>query len=130
MPTAWPSPSTGKNWTASVVTVSDLTTEIQQRAVHLYEQKGNVRNVVSKTTTYTVLATDGLVLCNGTFTVALPSAATVGSNHVVHIKNIGTGAITIDPNGAQTIDGSATLVLTVQYDCLSICSDGSNWHII
>ena len=49
-----------------------------------------------------------------------------------YIKNIDTDSddITIDGNGAETIDGEATIVLFVYQDAIRIVSDGSNWHII
>ena len=78
--------------------------------------------------TYTVLSTDFLIDCtSGTFTVNLPSAVGVGGK-IYQIKNSGTGTITVDANGSQTIDGSLTKTLANK-DVLQITSDGSNWLI-
>lgn len=78
--------------------------------------------------TATVALTDYLLECtSGTFTVNLPTAVGIGGQEF-EIKNSGTGTITVDPSGAQTIDGSATKLL-VQYDAMKIMSNGANWII-
>lgn len=127
MPTSWTTPLT---WIASAPTVSQFNQQIRDNLKHLYETKGSVRGVATKTTTYTATADDGLLLCNGTFTVTLPAASSLGAGFVYQIKNIGTGTVTIDPNGAETIDGQSTVAIANQYWSLTICCDGSNWHII
>lgn len=86
-------------------------------------------NITSETSTYTALRTDHTILCNGTFTVTLPTASTV-KNIMYNIKNIGTGTITVDGAGSETIDGGTTAVLSSQFACITVQSDGSNWHII
>jgi hypothetical protein len=84
---------------------------------------------VAVTGAYTVLADDELIKCTaGPYTVALPTAVGI-EGKVYTIKNSGTGNITVDANGTETIDGSLTQVLT-QYDALKIASDGANWIII
>ena len=83
------------------------------------------------TANYTTLSTDDVIDCtSGTFDVTLISA--VGrAGKIQHIKNSGTGLITIKTSSAQTIDGIASgdLVLD-QYTSLSVVSDGTNWIII
>lgn len=69
---------------------------------------------VAKTSAYTVLSTDKgkLIDCtSGTFTLSFSACATLGSDWATHIKNSGTGAITLDPNGAELINGTATYTL-------------------
>lgn len=82
-----------------------------------------------KTTPYS--ASDGdYVVCNGTFTVTLPSAASAGANAVIDVKNIGTGTITIARSSTDTIDGATSQSLVVQYQSLTLISDGSSaWYI-
>lgn len=48
------------------------------------------------------------VWSGGVTTVTLPSAATVGNNWFMLIKNNGTGTLTLDAPGSQTIDGQLT----------------------
>jgi hypothetical protein len=91
------------------------------------------RTAVTAAGAYTMLATDVFIECDdssGAQEVDLLAAATAGANRVVWIKKIGSTAnVTIDGDGAETIDGSATKVLTTQYQCLGLICDGSNWHI-
>ena len=62
-------------------------------------------------------------------TVTLPTAATADT--IYHIKKIGSTAnVTVDGNGAETIDGATTAVLTTQYESITIISDGSAWWIL
>jgi hypothetical protein len=88
---------------------------------------------VSKTATYTLDSTDYTVVFNisAAATANLPSASTcTGRIYVIKVNNTtNTDALTIDPNGAQTIDGFATYTLQCQYGVM-IQSDGSNWRII
>lgn len=62
------------------------------------------------------------------FTITLPTA--VGSEGLTYsIKNSGTGTITIDGDGTETIDDELVLTLT-QYDNIMIMSNGTDWIII
>lgn len=67
---------------------------------------------------------------SGAVTISLPPAAAM-LDKVYHIKKIGsTGNVTTDPDGSETIDESATLVMTTQYDSIMIISDGVEWWLI
>lgn len=84
----------------------------------------------SKTSTYTVDNEDCVVNCtSGTFTVTLPTAVGLTGQYFV-IKNSGTGIITIDGDGSETIDGAATKILAVQYESMTLISNGANWIIV
>jgi len=63
-------------------------------------------------------------------TVNLAPAATCGSGFKYQIKNLGTYTITIDPDGSETIDTSATFAISDQYTSITLVTDGSNWFII
>jgi hypothetical protein len=39
-------------------------------------------------------------------------------------------AVTVDGNGAETINGAATKALSTQYETVHIMSDGANWIIL
>jgi len=87
------------------------------------------RLVLSSITAATTLsADDEVVLCNGTFTVTLPPAAS-SEGKIYYIKNIGSGTITIDGDSSETIDNATTKVL-YQYESKQVVSDGSEWWII
>lgn len=92
---------------------------------------------VTSVATYTVLDSDYIIIVDraSAVTVNLPTA--VGRNRrVFYIKQVGAGAVTIDPNGAETIDGQATLV-TKRYNCYQVVAEDAaisggttRWHII
>lgn len=84
----------------------------------------------AKTGTYTIDNTDCVIDCTtGVFTVTLPTAAGLVGQYFI-IKNSGTGTITIDADGAETIDGVANKILAVQYESMTVISDGTNWKVI
>ena len=86
------------------------------------------RKYRAATSTDTVTNADYLVDCNGTFTVTLPTAVGIEGQHFV-IKNSGSGIITIDGDGTETIDGNLTVNLP-QYDSITVVSTGSEYIII
>jgi hypothetical protein len=91
---------------------------------------GSALTISNKTGAYTVVAGDLGTIINctsGTFTVSLTAAATLGSGFNCWVWNTGTGAITIDPNAAETIDGIATLTLRNGEGTQIVC-DGTNWQ--
>lgn len=85
---------------------------------------------VAKTGAYGVGASDFVVdATSGTFTVTLPTAVGVAGKQYC-IKNSGTGIITVATTSAQTIDGAATFILSVQYEAVWVISNGANWVVI
>ena len=63
----------------------------------------------------------------GTFT--LPSAVTVGNDWFVSLRNGGTGDLTVTPQGAETINGGASLVMAPG-DSATLVTDGLIWVTI
>ncbi|ANL48642.1 hypothetical protein AMC87_CH04021 [Rhizobium phaseoli] len=77
----------------------------------------------AKSGDYTALAADDNAVhrFTATATVTLTAAATLGANwHYCVVA--GGGDVTIDPNGAETIDGAATLVVPNGYSAFIICT--------
>ena len=67
--------------------------------------------------------------CTGTFTITLPTTG-VSAGEEIRIKNMGTGAITLDPQ-TSNIDGTDTdYVMDIQYGALTLVSTGTHWEII
>lgn len=67
----------------------------------------------------------------GNVTVSLP-AAVLHSGRVINIKRMDGSAntLTVDGNGSETIDGSATLLIPTQYESFTLLCDGTGWIII
>ena len=63
----------------------------------------------------------------GTFT--LPSAVGVGNNWFCYLRNSGSGAVTADPAGTETLDGSASLAFQPGESAIIAC-DGTNYFTI
>lgn len=87
----------------------------------------DVRSISSNTV---LDATYHTVLASTTITITLPTA--VGcADREYRIKKTDADPtfVTIACNGAQTIDGLATLVIAQQNDAYILVSDGANWRI-
>jgi len=104
---------------------------LQTQAFNYYpNQPVRIRNISSA---YTVTGADAGFIINCTanaFTITLTSAATLGRGFNCWIwDSSGTAAdaITIDPNGAETIDGQTTIILRPGEGCQIVC-DGANWQ--
>lgn len=85
----------------------------------------------------TILATDGIVICTntGARTVSLPAANTLVAGQKVIIKDgagtATTNNITINPNGADTLDSFASLTINIENESLTLVTDGSSaWYRI
>jgi len=64
----------------------------------------------------------------GTFT--LPSTAVVGNDWFIHLRNSGSGGLTIDTSvGGQVINGGSTLILNPGDSAILFC-DGSNYFTV
>lgn len=77
--------------------------------------------------TITVTTTDNFKLWYATtaVTAALPAVASVSSGFTVYLYAM-SGAVTIDPDGSETVNGAATFVLSVGQWC-SVVSTGTAW---
>lgn len=66
----------------------------------------------------------------GSWTLSLPPAATAGTGFAVLLAvDPAAGTITIDPDGAEQIDGAATAALAPGRAALVVC-DGTAWHTL
>ena len=84
-----------------------------------------------QTATYTVVAGDAgkAVVMNAASaaTLNLTAAAVLGAGFAFIVCAEGAGAVTIDPNGSETINGATTLLL-YQGDSALVWTDGANWR--
>lgn len=84
-----------------------------------------------KSANYTVIASDRgkTIQCNATLEIALTAAATLGQSFAITVDNIGSGTVTINPNGTELIDNLATLDLSGGQSCIIYC-DGINFYTV
>jgi len=86
-----------------------------------------ITNVYSN---YTFVAADRsgfFVWQSGAGNFTLPSAATIGNNWFVMIRNNGTGILTVYPSGSDTIDSNSQAQLQLS-ESFVIVSNGSNGY--
>jgi hypothetical protein len=88
----------------------------------------NYAEYESVTGTHTA-ADKPVIYCDGTFTVNLPAAA-IAAGRVYHVVNVGTGTVTVDGSGSETINGATTLSLAHQYDSAALHCNGTGWYLI
>jgi hypothetical protein len=83
-------------------------------------------------TNYTILPTDSFINVTAAVILTLPTANGV-TGQMYTIKNSATsGVLRIDASGGQTIetiDGRTSFYLPVQYQTITVISNGSNWLI-
>jgi hypothetical protein len=90
-----------------------------------------VDGIYSVTAAYTPTFVPRYVLANGTFSVNLPAVSLLTNKYArCTIKNIGTGVIIVEANGAETIDGALTYSLSVQYQTVELICTGTEWLVL
>ncbi len=62
-------------------------------------------------------------------TITLPSAASLPNGWYVNIRNSGTGDLTVDPTGIETINDAANLTLAIDDSC-TVITDGFEWYTV
>jgi hypothetical protein len=94
------------------------------------------RIVTSASSPLTLTASDmgTMLLANtvsGSINMYLPDAAAVTAGSGVVIKKVsGNNTLTIIASGSQTIDGAATMVITLLNVPVYLVSDGANWRVL
>lgn len=81
---------------------------------------------------YTVLITDRaytFIWNGGAGTLTLPSAALMGDNFFIQVKNIGSGTLSVVPSGVNLIDAGLSVAFQPN-DSALILTDGSDWYTI
>jgi len=62
-------------------------------------------------------------------TLSLTGASTLGDDWFLYVRNNGTSALTVDPNGSETINSSTTLIMNPGDSAMIIC-DGSSFYTV
>lgn len=81
-------------------------------------------SVLTLNSNYTLGATERAQLINwtgSTGTIGLTTAPTLGADWFCYIRNSGSSDITIDPNGAELINGVSDIAISPGNSCMVIC---------
>lgn len=93
---------------------------------------GLVANVAAKGSNYTLTATDYFIAgsaASSNIVLTLPAAATAERVYEFKKTDATANTVTVDGNGAETIEGATTVVLSNQWQYLRLVSDGAQWLI-
>lgn len=72
---------------------------------------------------------NNLIVTTAGLTISLLAAATATEGFIFSVQNTSSSNVTIDPDGAETINGNATLTIPPNGGGTIVC-DGSNWQIL
>ena len=86
-------------------------------------------NVTAVSSSTTLTLNDDIVVCSAEATLTLPAVSTAEGKIYLIISDT-SDTITIDGNGAETVDGSATQTLTSQYTAYLVVCNGSEWFTV
>lgn len=110
--------------------------EVRDRINHLlkYFQRVQKKRIKTVTADYTITLEDHTILVDATsaaVTITLPKAYNA-FEYIFNVKKIDSTAntVTIDGDGAETIDDSTTQIITTQYDCVTVQSDKTEYWIL
>lgn len=89
---------------------------------------GRTWRIQTKASGYTLAPTDNMTVirCTAAITVALTAAATIGNGFIAFIQ-ASNGAVVLDPNASEEINGGLTLDMVSGSMWLVFCN-GSTWY--
>ena len=91
-----------------------------------------IRNIVNTAVNYTAVVGDFVIVdsTSGNITITLPTAVGIETAIIdISKEDSSTNTVIIQPDGAETINGNATLTIQFQNSNATLFSDGSNWRI-
>ena len=90
--------------------------------------------LVSKNSNYSIGSMDSVILgdaSSGTLTFSLPTAVgIVGRQYTIKKSDSSANTIAVSTTSSQTIDNSTSYSLSVQFQYVTLVSDGTNWAVI
>lgn len=97
-------------------------------------QSSTTYTITNVSTNYSVLTTDQVLLCtsgSGGITLTLPAASSMtGKQLIIKKVDSGAGALVVDGNSSETIDGALTQTISSQYAYMILVSNGTSWFIV
>lgn len=85
---------------------------------------------VTLNSAYTLLDTNRakvLLFTGGATTLTLAAINSLSSNFFCHVKNNGTGTLTLSPSGGNLIDGSSSLTVQPAESCILMNDNANSW---
>lgn len=93
---------------------------------------GIAGNIQTVTTNYSILSTDGFIRASGNITLTLP--ASLGQGKAYNIINIGTGTVTVQSAGTDTIDSIGSFMTispkSPYVDIYIIDAAAGHWEVL
>jgi hypothetical protein len=131
-------PSVNGQWIIPLGIAKDSTTIVINGALSSTATKitgsavGQFLNVVSTSIDLTLTNTNDVVLASAssglrTITLPIPSS---GKTLTIKKTDSVANSVRVLPAGSETIDGVASYNLSVQYESITVTTDGTNWFII
>jgi hypothetical protein len=116
----------------SGITISAVTGTGPTATFTISSTGADVINTTTVTANYTATATDEYIGVNSTnvTTITLPAGVAGRVYTINDERGPGFGKITITPTGTDKINGSATYVIAVPYQSVSLVYNSSAWRII
>lgn len=85
-----------------------------------------INTVLTQSSNYTATESDETIVGTATLTLSLPAASTLAGKKF-HLATTGSGIMTVDPSGSETICGVSTILVRGSKDALVIQSTGTEW---
>lgn len=118
----------------TAVTLGSAVTSVGNLTVNNETVNGLTAAIATKTGNYSLTSVDCTVLGNaatGNISITLPTAVgAAGRFYTVKKVDSTANTVTVATTSAQTIDGQASKVLSIQYDGIQVQSDNANWVVI
>lgn len=109
--------------------LNDAIREIKRALQYTYA----VVDIADTDSPYTALTSSSMIngdCTSGAIEVDLPTAASMnGREYTIKKVDSSENALTLDPNGSETIEGLNNIVLYSKGETITIRSDGTNWVI-
>jgi len=87
----------------------------------------NISTVSVSSVVAAVASTDYVIIAGDGIKLTLPTA--VSNTNGYTFKNKAASSVLVVADGAETIDGSASILMPTQYTAVDLISDNANWHV-
>ncbi len=87
----------------------------------------SINNISTSQGAGSTTGTDYVYIVSAGAKLTLPDAT--GNINLYTVKNTSNSSVMIDTTSAQTIDGSANVILPIQFTSVDLISNGTNWDI-